>query len=251
MKPTYTKLLKENRSFFLENVKQGKMYVDKGQLDPDILKKIILIDPTPTRKYVGWMAKQWVIGNIDDMNVLTNTVEEYDTFLQRNKALTKDINQFKTFEDLAKEVDYLNQIGSNLSVKDLENDYTVKLDTPELLIIVPHTHEASRKVGLKFFNYRKCEDGSTDSAWCTTYKSPDHWVKYYQIENITLYYIRIRSEEMMNRLKQEFGDSRGEDMRVMAISVDEDGNIVAANDGKDAFLKKDEIDKFTEIIGRK
>ena len=52
MKFNYPKLLKENKSYILENVKQGKQYVAQGKLSEDDLKKLIEIDPTPTKKYV-------------------------------------------------------------------------------------------------------------------------------------------------------------------------------------------------------
>ena len=60
MKLTNSKLLTENKKYILENVKLGRQYVLQGKLSEEDLKKIIEIDPTPTRKFVGWMAKQWI-----------------------------------------------------------------------------------------------------------------------------------------------------------------------------------------------
>ena len=151
MHPIKSKLLTENKQYILENIKQAKQYVDAGKLSEDDLKKLIEIDPTPTKKFVGWMAKIW-IAEKPDLNDLRNTIEEYNTFLNKGKIKTKDINAFKSFKDLHSEVDSINQSGEGVSVKDLENDYETIIDTPNLLIMSPHTHEASRKLGLSKLN---------------------------------------------------------------------------------------------------
>jgi len=247
MKLITSSLLKENRSSILENVKQANQYVQAGKLPPDNLKLLIQIDPTPTRKFVGWMAKQWINKSVTDIDVLRNTIEEYNTFLEKGKTQTKDINLFKTFQDLEKEVDTINQSGDAISVGDLEKDYEVIVDNDNLLIMVPHTHEASRKLGLSYFAFRNCKDGEKDSAWCTTYKSPDHFNDYYYKHNVTFYYIKVRSQELIDKLKQEL-PKRWESLVVTALAVLDNGEI-DGYDGLDRQMKKDEINKFTKIIG--
>lgn len=246
MKLIYPKLLRENKSYILENVKQGKQYVTQGKLSEDDLKKLIEIDPTPTKKYVGWMSKIW-INEKPDLNNLRNTIEEYNTFLNKGKVKTKDINQFKSFKDLKTEVDTINKSGEGTSVKDLENDYETIIDTPDLLIISPHTHEASRKLGLSKFQFRDCEEGGKDSAWCTTYKAPDHFNDYYYNNNVTFYYIRVKSPELINKLKKAF-PKKYKQLEVVALSVLNDGQI-SGHDGLDEEMEKKEIDTFTNIIG--
>jgi hypothetical protein len=245
MKLTYSKLLKENKSYILENVKQGKQYVAQGKLSEDDLKKLIEIDPTPTKKYVGWMSKIWVTEK-PDIDNLRNTIEEYNTFLNKGKAKTKDINQFKSFKDLYAEVDSINQSGEGTSVKDLENDYETITDTPDLLIMSPHTHEASRKLGLSKFQFRDCKGGK-DSAWCTTYKAPDHFNDYYYTSNVTFYYIRVKSPELINKLEEAFPE-KYKQLEVVALAVLDDGEI-DGYDGLDKQMSKKEIDTFTNIIG--
>lgn len=247
MKLIHTKLLKENKHSILENVKQAKIYVDKGNISNDILNQLISIDPTPTRKYVGWMAKQWVLGNVDDIDTLRNTVEEFDTFLKRGRVQTKDINQFKTFQDLVDEVDSINQTGAGLSSKDLESDYEVVVDNSDLLIMSPHTHEASRKLGLSHFAYRECEDGK-DSAWCTTYKAPDHFNTYYFTQGVTFYYIKVRSEDMILDIVERFGEEKGFALTVSAIAVLQDGQM-DGYDGLDRQIKGQDLQDFLDIIG--
>jgi hypothetical protein len=247
MKLIHTKLLTENKHFILENVKQAKQYVESGKLTQDELKTLIDIDPTPTRKYVGWMAKQWISKQVTDIDELINTIEEFNTFLEKGKAKTKDINQFKTFKDLANEVDQINQSGEGKSTKDLESDYDVVIDDSNLLIMSPHTHEASRKLGLSHFSFRDCKDGTKDSTWCTTYKAPDHFNKYYYSNNVTFYYVRVKSKQMIEQLKQAFPNNY-KNMVVVALVVLENGKINGYN-GLDEQLNPKSIKTFTDIIG--
>jgi hypothetical protein len=247
MKIIYTKLLKENKHFILENVKQAKQYVDSGKLTQDELKTLIEIDPTPTRKFVGWMAKQWVNKQVINIDELKATIEEFNTFLEKGKTKTKDIYQLKTFKDLSNEVDEINKIGSRTSIKDLESDYDIVIDNPDLLIISPHTHEASRKLGLSQFTFRTCPDGGKDSAWCTTYKAPDHFNDYYYKHNVTFYYIRVKSKNMILELKEAF-PSKWKPLIVVALAVLDDGKI-DGYDGKDKQLNESEISTYTKILG--
>jgi hypothetical protein len=246
MKLKYPLLLLKNKSNILENVRQAKQYVQAGKLSEDDLKILIKIDPTLTRKYVGWMSKI-LINEKPDIDDLRNTIEEFNTFLEKGKSKTKDINQFKSFKDLQAEVDNINQSGENKSNKELESDYEVIIDNSDLLIITPHTHEASRKLGLSQFAFRDCGDGTKDSSWCTTYKAPDHFNDYYYKNNVTFYYIKVKSQHMIEQLKEAFGN-RWERMVVVALAIF-NNNKIDGYDGLDKQIKKQDIDKFTNIIG--
>ena len=245
MKLTQPKLLKENKQSILESIKQGKQYVDQGKLSEEDLKKIIEIDPTLTKKFVGWLSKIWITEK-PDIDDLRNTVEEYNTFLNKGKAKTKDINQFKSFKALHDEVDQINQSGEGVSVKDLEKDYDTIIDDSNLLIMSPHTHEASRKLGLSTFSFRDCGEGK-DSAWCTTYKAPDHFNDYYYNNNVTFYYVRVKSPEMIAKLKKAF-PTRYKSMEVVALAVLDNGKI-DGYDGLDKQISSKDIKTFIDIIG--
>lgn len=247
----YSKLLLKNKSAILENVTQAKLYLNKEQITQEEFKMFLEIDPTPARKFVGWMAKQWISNSINDKDVLRNTIQEYNTFLEKNKALTKDINQFKTFSNLQDEVDFLNRSGQGLSTKDLESKYDTIIDNSDLLIVVPHTHEASRKLGLSSFAFRECKDGTKDSIWCTTYSISDHFNRHYYQENETLYYVRIRSQKLLDELISAI-PQKGKDLEVVAIIVpdNEEGNkITYAEDGTNKRLSPAEFSKLKSIIG--
>ena len=238
----YAHLIQENR-------KQAKELVVQGKLSPTDFEELVRIDPSPTKKYTGWLARQWVnktTSGIQSIDNLRNTIEEYDAFITSGKAKTKDIYQFKSFVDLKKEVDELNAMGSE-SKSELRDDYEIVRDDDKLLIAVPHSHEASRYLGLSKFTYRDCEGGGKDSAWCTTYKAPDHFNGYYFRQGVTFYYIRVKDQGTMDDLEAAFPEKEGA-MVVVALLVNNKGKLFDGYDGTDAQLNSKQIAKFRRIV---
>jgi hypothetical protein len=250
----------------IEQIAIAKALVSRGALSQEDYDTLINIVPDKQKKYIGWMAKQWANKNVTDINVLQNTVNAYHSYLERNPknpnqekeqlAVTnRDIYQYKTFKSLKQEIDHINETGKNVSVKDLESDYETIRDDEDLLVMVPHTHEASRKIGLSYFAFRDCKGGK-DSAWCTTYKAPDHFNDNYFYHNVAFYYVRVKSQELKNQLKaQGYGPS----YEVVAIALSDDDmsaraashghqNIVAY-DGMDKQFKGAKLSTYLDIIG--
>lgn len=238
-------------SLLLESVKQGKQLVQQNKLSQEDLDKLIEIDPTTQKKFVGWMAKQWATNLVSDIDTLRNTIEEWNSFLNKGKTKNKDIYAYKTFEDLKNEVHHLNQSGEGISVADLENDYEVIRDDENLLVMVPHTHDASRKLGLSHFAFRDCEGGGKDSAWCTTYKAPNHFNDYYYEHNVTFYYIKVKSETLQQELKKA---KFGPEFYVSAIAVldpemaKKAGQNMDGYNGKDKQFNGAKLAKYLSII---
>lgn len=251
-------ILLEEAVFLVEKIATAKIFVQQGKLSQEDYDKIVNADPTKQKKYVGWMSNQWVNKNVTDIDTLRNTIEEYDSFANRGKVKNKDIYQYKTFNDLKTEIDHLNETGQDISVKDLENDYEIIRDDENLLIMSPHTHEASRKLGLSYFAYRDCGDNKKDSSWCTTYKAPNHFNDYYYKHNVTFYYVKIKSPELIEKLKSNMF---GAEYTVVAIAVlDVDTSEKAsqkgyanmdAYDGNDKQFKGEKLKKYLNIIGLK
>jgi len=248
-------ILLEEAFLLTEKIATAKNLVQQGKLSQEDFDSIVNADPTKQKKYVGWMSNQWVNKNVTDIDTLRNTIEEYDSFANRGKVKNKDIYKYKIFNDLKIEVDHLNETGQDISVKDLENDYEVIRDDNNLLIMSPHTHEASRKLGLSYFAYRDCEDGKKDSAWCTTYKAPNHFNDYYYKHNVTFYYIKVKSPELIEKLKT---NNFGLEYTIVAVAVlDQDMSKKAveksyanmdAYDAKDIQFKGEKLQKYLNII---
>jgi len=106
---TFKKLIKQTVTYDIplkENRKLAKQYVDQGKLSREDFDLLISFDPSDTKKYVGWMAKQWInreTNGITTPDDLRNTIEEYDVFIKNGKAKIRDIFKFATFKDLKRE----------------------------------------------------------------------------------------------------------------------------------------------------
>lgn len=227
-----------------ENVKQGKQYVAAGKLSQEDLDAIINIDPSKTKKYVGWLSKQSITSGLKAPD-MKSYIEEYDVIAGKGKADRNDITQFKSFDELKKYVDELNARGT-ASLKELENDYDVIRDDADVYIVSPNTHEASRKLGLTVFAHRTNDKGEVcDSTWCTTYKNNSHFMSYYYKNNVTFYYTLIRSKEMMKELNELRGNNA---LEKIAFAVLENG-MIDAYDADDKQIDANDIDIIRGIIG--
>jgi len=223
-----------------ENLKQGKQYVATEKLSQENLDAIINIDPTTQKKYVGWIAKQFIANNFD-ISALKSYIEEYDVLVNKGKADQKDINQFKTIEEFKKYVDHLNNQGT-ASLKELENDFDVALDNDDVYIAVPNTFEASRKLGLTTFAHRdNCQTGAKESTWCTTYKNNSHFNDYFYKNNVTFYYTLIKNPEILRRLG-------GNQYEKVAFAVLSNGTI-DAYDANDNQINTNKIEQIRKEIG--
>ena len=230
----------------IENVKQAKKYVELGLLSKDILEKLLSFDPSKTNKYVGWMAKIWM-NEQPDLDQLKNTVEEYDVFLNKGKVKTRDINLFKTFKDLQSELDILNQYGEGISNKDLKSDYDIVTDNQDLLIMSPHTHEASRKLGFSHFAFRpNISITDNSSQWCTTYKNSSHFNCFYHAKNQTFYYIKVKSEQLIEKLKKSFPIEWKRLIVVALVLVDDEQ--IEGYDAENYKMSEADIKTFLSVI---
>lgn len=236
------------KKLIIENRKLALQYLKSGKISEEDFKKLFDIDPTEQKKYLGWLTKIWVNERPNFSN-LKNTVEEYDVFVKNGKTEIKDINQFKTFNDLFKEVDRINKTGNKTSSRKLEREYEVITDNENIIVISPHTHEASRKLGLSVFAYRDCEErpGTKDSAWCTTYSAPDHFNSYYFKDGYTFYYIRFKKDEILKMLSKEFYEYS---LEVAALVATPNGDMRIWDALDNEIKDEDIIKKFTDIVNK-
>ena len=157
------------------------------------------------------------------------------------KQVKDGVSQGKSSEEIFSSLS--SAVGK--SSKDLESDFETIVDNENIIIQVPHTHAASRKLGLSTYAYRTCKDGSKDSAWCTTYKMPDHFKIYYHDQNKTLYYIKVKSPEIIQQLK----DKGLASLVVSAVVVSDKNNISDIFDGKDKDIPSNWYPAYLKILG--
>ena len=259
----------------LESKRQAKIYLDQGKITPEDYNTLLGIDPSPTKKYVGWLSKIYITKEETDIDSLRNTVEEFDAFIRSGavKAEQSDISGYKSFSQLRDVVDKLNKEGVGVSSSKLEGDFSVVVDNEELRIVAPYTHEASRKLGLTpiekgGFAFRDCGEGKKDSQWCTTYSTPTHFNSYYFKENVDFFYTLVRGPELQQQLKSA---GFGPEHFVVALarivkdvsSVNISGKAVTAKnnqgqtvlwdsyDGYDKQLSPNKLQKWMGIVGIK
>jgi hypothetical protein len=260
----------------LSNIK-ARQFVLSGQLSQEDLNKIKEIAPKkiqrgeeggdssaqslPDPKYVNWIAQQWIRNsdtikaiadreNTDPWNLLRNKVEEYVAILSfgNSNSISPDIFTFENFDDFKNKLDQINDTSSGTSSRAKERQYTILVDNDNLLVVLPESHPASRKSALKYFAHRVCSDGvGKDSAWCITYKDDSHWVTEYHKKDRTIYYCGIKSEELMEKLK-EIAPSSGDMLVALAILVERNGDYTGIWDAADNSIDSNKVPKIIEVL---
>ncbi len=211
----------------MKYLRENKVNI-KNIVSKNIHDKLISVDPTKTKKYVSWLAKQYIKESYN-ISSIKSLLEEYEVFIKRGLTQKRDINQFKTLQEFKEHLEELNNT-TTASNKEMENDFTVLLNNDEIYVVRPNTHEASRKLGLSTFAGRHTGDNK-DSAWCTTYKSNTHWNDYYLKRNVTFYYILFKQLNNNNKM--------------IAFTISPDKQIDAYNIN-DKQLSKKQINKLID-----
>lgn len=220
-----------------ENKRQAKDYLKAGKIsreDFDTLYKIF-DDEKVANKYIGWLCKIW-INEKPDFDMLRNTITELHAILSKGSTEVNDINAFKTIEDARAHIRKENESFNLINVKELQNDYEVIYDNEDLFMAVPHTHQASRYLGFKYFSDTRVDNDSDCAIWCITYKNSKHFNDYYFGEGITFYMTWFKSERMFNKLKEIFGNNWEDYIKcvIMDIEVD-DRHAISSIKNKEVY----------------
>ncbi len=183
--------------------KDFSKYIKKGLLSTTDIEFLATIDPSRTQKYLHFIIKAYLAGaNLDR---LRSRISEYDTLLIGNQLDRKDINSFKTFDQLDDYVEQHNNIKSGKEQKrDAKKQAEIILDNEDLFIVCPKSHAASQLFG-------------AGSRWCITMAASAHWCRYYLEHLVTFYFIQVRSDAIKSRLE--------EDLWKLAVVVFRDGRI--------------------------
>lgn len=166
-------------------------------IDDDTFMELIALDPTYTGKdsagkYGKWLLNLYNKGKLSkaDFGEVTPLLNQFKIY--RNRIQNKDLNSYKTLGELAEilasvvdddsmltpsqKTKFLKRVKSGKIQIDKSDDYDVVLDTPNFIVYVPNTHEASMKLG-------------KGTEWCTAHENPD-WYNHYTENGGKLYIIK-------------------------------------------------------------
>lgn len=196
------KLRIQESNYLLEDIAAVKKYYPK--IDDNTFMTLIALDPTyrdgsnSVGKYGKWILNLYNKGSLseDDFGEVTPLLNQFTTY--KNRIQNKDLNAYKTLDDLDAVVSAVVDDDSMLSdrqklrfKKDVkagrvetaaENDYETVYEDSDWVVWVPHTHEASMKLG-------------RGTEWCTAHENPDWYDSYTNDggEEFSLYIMKNKS----------------------------------------------------------
>lgn len=182
-----------------EDIEAVKKYYPN--IDNDTFMELISLDPTyrdgsnSVGKYGKWILNLFNKGTIaeKDFRDIAKILNQFTTY--RNRVQNKDLNSYKTLDDLsdilAQVVDddfmlsdrqklrFKKNIKAGRVSTSAEDDYDVVFEDNQYIVYVPNTHEASMKLG-------------KGTQWCTAHENRD-WYKKYTRDNGKLYIIKDKT----------------------------------------------------------
>ena len=200
----------ENR-YLLEDIAAVKKYYPN--IDDATFMQLIALDPTyrdgsnSLGKYGKWILNLYNKGIIpeDDFDEITSLLNQFTIY--RNRIANKDLNAYKTLDELSSALAEVVDDDSMLSDRQklrfrknvkagrvsiaAEDDYDVVFEDDQYIVYVPNTHEASMKLG-------------KGTQWCTAHENPD-WYERYTRNGGKLYI--IKNKRSGNRW--QYSDSTG------------------------------------------
>jgi hypothetical protein len=193
------KLRINESNYLLEDIAAVKKYYPN--IDDTTFMQLIQLDPTyrdgsnSVGKYGKWILNLFNNGNLsqEDFNVVTPLLNQFRTY--RNRVQNKDLNSYKTLDDLTSILADVIDDDSMLSDRQklrfkknvkagrvkvsAEDDYDVVFENEMYIVYVPNTHEASMKLG-------------KGTRWCTAHENPD-WYNEYTEDGEKLYIIKDKT----------------------------------------------------------
>lgn len=190
------KLRINESNYLIEDIAAVKKYYPN--IDDNTFMTLIALDPTyrdgsnSVGKYGKWILNLYNKGTIseDDFGEITPLLNQFNTY--KNRIQNKDLNAYKTLDDLDAVVSAVVDDDSMLSDRQklrfkknvkagrvkvsAEDDYDIVLDTSKFTVYVPNTHEASMKLG-------------KGTEWCTAHEDPS-WYKDYTQGGKKLYIVK-------------------------------------------------------------
>ena len=159
-------------------------------IDDNMFMQLIQLDPTyrgndSAGKYGKWLLNLYNKGNLseDEFEEVPSLLNQFTTY--RNRIQNKDLNSYKSLEALSdvlasvidddsmltdrQRLRFLKNVKSGKIKTNAENDYETIYNDSDWIVCVPHTHEASMKLG-------------KGTEWCTAHENPQ-WYNTYTNED--------------------------------------------------------------------
>jgi len=178
------KLLISENIYLQEDIDAVKKYYPN--IPDETFMELISLDPTYTGKdsvgkYGKWLLNLYNRGKLSEeqFDEVTPLLNQFTTY--RNRIQNKDLNSYKTIDELAEvlaaviddmsmltpsqKTKFLKRVKSGKITVNKSDDYDIVLDTPNFVVYVPNTHEASMKLG-------------KGTEWCTAHENPDWYNRY-------------------------------------------------------------------------
>jgi hypothetical protein len=164
----------------------------KDKISEEKYNELVQYDPTPDKKYAAWLLNKY-IGNKETKAhvegtrwyIISQLLKDYDTYKSRNviPAPFNDINKFPSTVALStyikeNEEEFTNLIKAKQTSKG--KDVRIIFKDALNLVVIPLSHEASRKYG-------------TGTNWCTASASEYHYNAY--TKDGVLYIHRFLNED--------------------------------------------------------
>lgn len=236
-----------------------RAFLDKGVITKEVFNKFLHEDPTPQKKYVFWMIKEYLKQASEEELVTTNIdvddlfmgilgpifsyTTEYSTLLNRLPQENRDVYKL-SFTELAEIVDTINngndELGEKKSLrkKAYENS-SVIYDENGVSVVVPGDHD-----GICYFGQ--------GTKWCVSMKGDSgHFTGYYFHRKNTFYIINVTGKGVQAKIKEYYQD-KWEKMGIGRDDYQGFNKFVLTKNGRDiteVFCKrKDKETAFMEKL---
>ena len=166
------KVIKES----LYNILYESLQTQRQKYGDELVNKLKNIDPSKTYKYIDKICQFYKDGI--DINKIKDYINKFDILQNKNIIQNKDINAYKTFDQLKQIVDSSSfETKSSIKKEVYNNPYkTIKNDKGIWYIYKPQTKEESILLG-------------KHTKWCTQQKNRNMFNTYFWKYNIDFYYI--------------------------------------------------------------
>ena len=216
-KITETKLLEYNQDALLKLYKDKlttRFKTDLGELNPgqifDLLDQIEEADPTPNGKYMTWIVRSYVKGDIKRFEDIQSRIGPALTkymklgFKKKLKPEHKDINQIKDIEDVVAEYEQVTTKRGMAQAFFDEGEAKLLHKDNDLTILIPQTEEAS------------CYFGQ-GTKWCTASTDARNYFDTYNKQGPMMIVIYKGEKFQLHNESKQYMDAADREMSMWEI----------------------------------